>query len=284
MIHFGGRSLRFFRLLRSPRFFIGFMILTIIAIVAIFAPYISPYELGSGDFTKRLCEPSSSHLLGCDINGDDIVSILIWGSRTSLYVGILTVLLAMTVGVSVGLIAGFYRGTIDTVLMRIVDIFMAFPGILLAMALTALLGPSLNTIIFAIAATGWTSAARLVRGQVLSIRSRDFVVASAAFGASPARQMLRHILPHTVTPLLVHGSFTLSGVIIVEAGLSFLGLGAQDAAQTWGSLLSQASELDLWSSLHVSLAPGFAIFSLVMALNFIGDSLRDAFDPKFQKR
>lgn len=272
------------KLLRRPRFAIGISILLIITVMAVFAPWLSPYELGEGDFTKRLCDPSASHLLGCDINGDDVLSILIWGSRTSLYVGILTVILSMTVGILVGLVSGFYGGVIDALLMRVVDIFMAFPGILLAMALTALLGPSLNTIVFAISATGWTSAARLVRGQVLSIRTREFVQASAAFGASPIRQMLVHILPHTVTPLLVHGSFTLSGVIIVEAGLSFLGLGAQNAAQTWGSLLSQASELDLWASLHVSLAPGFAIFSLVMALNFIGDSLRDAFDPKFDKR
>ncbi len=281
MIKSAGDSLKMFRVLsRNPRFVMGVSFFILVIVAAILAPYVSPYQLDDGDFTNRLCAPSPTHFWGCDINGNDVFTIMLWGSRASLYVGFLTVVLSITIGVLVGLIAGYFGSWIDMLLMRVVDIFMAFPGILLAMSLTALLGPSLNTVIFAIAATGWTSAARLVRGQVLSLRSREFVVASRAFGGSPARQMFQHILPHTLTPLIVHGTFALSGVIIVEAGLSFLGLGAQDTTLTWGGLLSQTSEIQLMSGLHLSIIPGLAIFLLVMSLNFIGDSLRDYLDPR----
>lgn len=281
MIKPAGDGLKMLRALkRNPRFVIGISYVSFIIIIAILAPYLSPYSLDEGDFTNRLCNPSYEHILGCDINGNDVLTIMLWGSRTSLYVGLLTVLLSVSIGICIGLTAGFFGSWVDMLLMRIVDIFMAFPGILLAMSLTALLGPSLNTVVFAIAATGWTSAARLVRGQVLSLRTREYVMASRGFGGSPFRQMFRHILPHTWTPLVVHGTFALSGVIIVEAGLSFLGLGAQDSTLTWGGLLSQTSEVELMSSLHLSLAPGLAIFFLVMCLNFIGDALRDYLDPK----
>ncbi|SME87900.1 ABC transporter permease [Pseudobacteriovorax antillogorgiicola] len=264
----------------NPRFLLGISFVILTLVMALLAPYISPYEIDDGDFTNRLCAPSGDHWLGCDVNGADILTIMLWGARTSLYVGFLTVALSVFVGVGVGLVSGYYGGAIDGILMRIVDIFMAFPGILLAMCLTALLGPSLNTVIFAISATGWTSAARLVRGQVLSIREREFVLASQAFGAQATRLMLKHILPHTLTPLIVHGTFSLSGVIIVEAGLSYLGLGAQDSTLTWGALLGQSSEIELSQGLHLTLIPGAAIFMLVMSLNFIGDALRDVLDPK----
>lgn len=271
------------RLLKDPRFVVGMTLVALMILIAILAPLIAPYELSDGDFTSRLCPISADHWLGCDVNGQDVLTILIWGARVSLYVGSLTVLLSMTLGIGAGLVSGFFGGITDNIIMRIVDIFMAFPGILLAMALSAIMGPSINTVVFAIAATGWTSSARLVRGQVLSLADRDFVVASKGFGASKLRLMLIHILPHVWSPLIVHGTFSLSGVIIVEAGLSFLGLGAQGPIQTWGGLLSQATEIDLLESLNVSLAPGGAIFLLVVALNFIGDSLRDFFDPKKEK-
>lgn len=267
-------------LLHNTRFKLGIIFVTIVIILAILAPYISPYELDDGDFTLSLCQPSKDHILGCDNNGSDILTIMIWGSRASLYVGFLTVLLSIVLGVGLGVLAGYFGGLFDMIIMRIVDIVMAFPGILLAMSLTSLLGPSLNTIIFSISATGWTSAARIIRAQVLTIREREFVQASLSFGSSPLQIIFRHILPHSFSPLLIHGTFSLSGVIIIEAGLSYLGLGATDSTMTWGGLLGQGSEIELDQGLHVTLIPGLAIFSLVMSLNFIGDALRDTFDPK----
>jgi peptide/nickel transport system permease protein len=274
---------KLFRLSRNPRFVIGMGVVGFFLICAIAAPVLSPYSLDDADFMNRLCPPSSSHWLGCDVHGGDILTIMLYGSRTSLYVGSLTVLLSLTVGVTIGLVSGFFKGLLDTVLMRLVDIFMAFPGILLAMSLTALMGPSLTTIIFAIAATGWTSAARIVRAQVLSLREREFVLAGRAIGVPKTSLMFRHILPMTWSPLIVHATFSLSGVIIIEAGLSYLGLGAQDGTLTWGGLLGQGSEIQLDQAPHLTLVPGFAIFCLVMALNFIGDALRDTFDPRFNE-
>jgi peptide/nickel transport system permease protein len=265
----------------NPRFIMGLLVIATLIFMAIFAPYISPYDLEQSDFMDRLCSPSSEHWLGCDINGNDILTVMIYGARSSLYVGFLTVLLSLILGVSIGLISGYFRGMIDLVLMRIVDVFMAFPGILLAMAISSLLGPSLNTVILAIAATGWTSAARIVRGQVLSIREREHVLAARAIGVSHLKIMIRHILPLTLSPLLVHATFSLSGVIIVEAGLSFLGLGAQGSeTMTWGGLLGQGSEIQLDQAPYITIVPGLAIFILVMGLNFLGDALRDAFDEK----
>ncbi len=268
------------RLFKSPRFIIGFSITAFYLIIALIAPAISPSAPEDADFMMRLCSPSLDHPLGCDSHGADVLSIMIYGARTSLYVGFLTVALALSIGVSIGLVSGFYGRWIDNLFMRFVDIFMAFPGILLAMCLAALMGPSLNTVIFSIAATGWTSAARLIRAQVMSLREREFVLASAATGAHPIRLMFKHILPMTLSPLIVHATFSLSGVIIIEAGLSYLGLGAQNGTLTWGGLLGQGSEIQLDQAPHITLVPGFAIFTLVVALNFIGDALRDVFDPK----
>ena len=265
----------------NPRFIMGFIVIATLIFMAIFAPIISPYNLEQSDFMDRLCAPSSDHWLGCDINGNDILTVMIYGARSSLYVGFLTVLLSLILGVSIGLVSGYFRGMVDLVLMRTVDIFMAFPGILLAMAISSLLGPSLNTVILAIAATGWTSAARIVRGQVLSIREREHVLAAKAIGVSHLKIMFKHILPLTLSPLLVHATFSLSGVIIVEAGLSFLGLGAQGSdTMTWGGLLGQGSEIQLDQAPFITIVPGLAIFILVMGLNFLGDALRDAFDEK----
>lgn len=268
-------------LAKNPRFIMGLTVIITLIFMAIFAPYISPYDLEQSDFMERLCPPSGKHWLGCDINGNDILTVMIYGARSSLYVGFLTVLLSLALGVSIGLISGYFRGMIDLILMRIVDVFMAFPGILLAMAISSLLGPSLNTVILAIAATGWTSAARIVRGQVLSIREREHVLAAKAIGVSHFKIMFMHIFPLTLSPLLVHATFSLSGVIIVEAGLSFLGLGAQGSdTMTWGGLLGQGSEIQLDQAPYITIVPGIAIFILVMGLNFLGDSLRDAFDEK----
>lgn len=264
----------------NARFWIGASILFITFVVALFAPMLAPYQLGNADLLERLCSPQAGHILGCDLEGEDVLSIMLFGTRVSLYVAFLTVLLSMAVGTVVGLISGYWRGWVDLVIMRVVDIFMAFPSILLALTLTAIMGPSLYTIIFSIAVTGWTSTARLVRGQVLSIREREFVQASRALGAQSSRLIRKHIFPSILTPLIVHASFSLSSVIIVEAGLSFLGFGARDSVLTWGGLLGQASQVEVDLAPHLALIPGLAIFVLVVGLNFLGDALRDALDPK----
>lgn len=269
-------------LFTNPRFICGGLIVLFFVFCALAAPWLSPHNLQDADFMDRLCKPSRLHPLGCDVFGADVLTVMLYGAQTSLYVGFLTVLLSLTIGVTIGLISGFFGSWVDTLLMRIVDIFMAFPGILLAMSLTALMGPSISTVIFAIAATGWTSAARIVRAQVLTLREREFVLAARAIGASKRSLMFRHILPQTLSPLIVHATFSLSGVIIIEAGLSYLGLGAQDGALTWGGLLGQGSEIQLNRAPHITIVPGVAIFLLVFALNFMGDALRDVFDPKQQ--
>lgn len=268
------------KLQRNPRFIFGLTIIGLTLLAAIFAPYLAPYPLGEGELSQRLCSPGPGHIFGCDMDGQDILTQMLYGSRISLYVAFLTVSISMSLGLILGLFSGYFRGWFDLVLMRLVDIFMAFPGILLALTITAIIGPSFYTVVFAIAASGWTSTARLVRGQVLSVRELEFVQASRALGAKSSRLIFKHILPAVLSPLVVHASFSLSGVIIVEAGLSFLGFGARDSALTWGGLLGQASQVELNQAIHLALIPGLAIFLVVMALNLMGDALRDALDPR----
>jgi peptide/nickel transport system permease protein len=266
-------------LLRNPRIWFGFSILTIVFSGAIFAPLLTQYTADDMDISLRLTGPSIEHWLGCDVNGGDVWTAVLYGARLSLFISFLTVFISVTVGTAVGLISGFRLGITDTIFMRLVDIIMAVPGILVAMILSSLLGASVLNVVFAISATGWTSAARLVRGQVLSIREREFVTAARAIGATDISLMLKHILPQTITPLVVHSTFSLSGVIIVEASLSFLGLGAQGDYPTWGGLLGQGRAV-LSEAPHLSIVPGMAIMLVVLALNFIGDAMRDILDPK----
>ena len=267
------------RMRRDPRILASLAIITGATVTAILAPWIAPTDPQDMDISMRLCPPDMTHWMGCDLNGGDVLTAMIFGARTSLYVGFVTVLLSLTLGVVVGLVAGYKRGAIDNLFMRLVDLLMAFPGILLAMALTALLGPSLHNVVLAIAATGWTSSARLVRGQVLSIAQRDFVTACRALGARDTRILFRHVFPATWSPLVVHATFSLSGVILIEASLSFLGLGAQDSAPSWGAILGQGRTV-LLEAPHLSVAPGIAIMLIVLALNFLGDALRDILDPR----
>lgn len=265
--------------LRNPRIWFGASILVIVFFCAIFAPFLTSYTADDMDISLRLNAPSAEHWFGCDLNGGDVWTALLYGSRLSLFISFLTVFFSVTLGTAVGLVSGFKLGVVDTILMRFVDTIMAVPGILVAMILSSLLGASVLNVIFAISATGWTSAARLVRGQVLSIREREFVTAARAIGATDFSLMFKHILPQTLTPLVVHSTFSLSGVIIVEASLSFLGLGAQGDYPTWGGLLGEGRAV-LSEAPHLSIVPGIAIMLVVLALNFIGDALRDILDPK----
>lgn len=260
--------------------FFGSSILLLFVVLAVFASWIAPFGPDEMDLTQRLAGPSWLHFFGCDLNGGDVFSQIIYGSRTSLYVGLATVIISIGLGTIVGLWTGYHGGWADWILMRIVDVLMAFPGILLAMSLAALMGPSLNNVVIAISATGWTSTARLVRGQVLSAKNYQFVEASHALGSTSTRLIWRHILPNILPHLCIQATFSLSGVIIIESSLSFLGFGAQDIVASWGGLLSQGTSV-LLEAPHVSIAPGIAIILLVLALNFLGDWLRDYLDPKY---
>jgi len=271
------------RFFSNPRIWFGLVITFTLIGASIFAPLLSPTDPDDMDITLRLVPPNSQDWFGRDLNGSSVLTAMLYGGRTSLYISFITVFLSVTVGAGIGLIAGYKRGIIDSILMRIVDLLMAFPGILLAMALAAFMGPSLNNVIFAIAATGWTSSARLVRGQALSVREREYVTASKALGANDLRVIVKHVFPATLSPLVVQATFSLSGVIVTESSLSFLGLGAQDGAPSWGAMLSQGRNV-LTEAPYLSIFPGLAIVLIVIALNFIGDALRDILDPKAMRK
>lgn len=269
--------------LKLPRIFIGLPILLFFVLVALLSDHLVlwfqlPME---NDLSLRLAPPQAGHLLGCDLYGGDLLKSIILGSKTSLSVSFATLTLSLSIGVLAGILSGYFGGWIDWSIMRIVDILMAFPGILIAMSLAAVLGPSLKSIVIAIAATGWTATARLIRGQVITLKTREYVTSAKALGAKTPRILWKHIFPGVIPHLLIVATFSLSGVILVEASLSFLGLSSNQDAPSWGTLLSQGKEV-LSEAPHLSLFPGLVILILVLGLNFLGDGLRDALDPKMQ--
>jgi len=266
-------------LLKQHRVIFGLTVLVFFTFCAVFADFLAPYTFRDADVAFSARPPDSRFLLGCDLSGLDVLSSMIFGARISLTIGFLTVLLSATVGVLVGLVSGYFGGFVDQIFMRLVDLLMAFPALLVAMLLAATLGQSPTTIIFAISATGWISTARLVRGEVLKYKELSYIRASRALGAGHVRLMVKHIFPATVTALVVQATFSLSGVIIIESSLSFLGLGTQEGYPSWGGLLAQGQQV-IGDAPHLSIAPGIAIMLVVMALNFLGDGLRDVLDPK----
>ncbi len=245
----------------------------------IFAPWISPHDPYEISLQDQLASPSLSHPLGRDLNGSDILSRLLHGARISLSVGLLVVIFSGTIGTCVGLMSGYYGGWTDSVLMRIVDILLAFPGLLLAIALVAVLGPRTTNVILALTVMGWVSFARLVRGQVLSVKEREYVLAARSLGQSDAGIMRHHILPNVLSPVIVQATFSVAGVIVAEASLSFLGLGAPPGTPSWGSMLSDGKQV-LMEAPHVSFFPGLAIMLVVLSINLLGDELRDLLDPR----
>lgn len=246
---------------------------------ALLAPLLAPYAPLAIDLPAELARPSSAHWLGAGENGIDVLSHVLYGARVSLIVSVFTVALSAVIGVTLGLISGYVGGLVDEVLMRIVDVLLAFPGILLAIFITAVLGPSLANVVFALAATGWTGYARLVRAQVLSLREREYVQAARALGASNPRILFRHLLPNTLGPILVQATFAIPGAILAEASLSFLGLGAPPGTPSWGALVDQGTQYLLVAP-HVALFPGIALALVVLGFNFLGDAVRDELDPR----
>ena len=261
----------------DKRIAIAASVIGTIVICALCAPYLTSYDVDASDIVERLCKPNREHWLGCDLNGADVWTAILFGARISLYVGSAAVLCSMGVGVTLGLIAGYFGGIIESMIMRAVDLVMAFPGILLALALAAVLGPNVHNVILAITLTGWTSSTRVVRAMVLSLKEREYVLACRALGGSNFRIITRHILPQLTSILLIQVTFSLSGAILVEATLSFLGLGVNSNTPTWGSLINQGRTV-LQDAPHLSLAPGIALFIFILSLNILGDALRDRFD------
>lgn len=270
------------RLLRNFAFTSGAILTIVLILVALAAPLISPFDPNSQDTFRRLEPPSKQHPLGLDDLGRDVLSRILWGARVSLRVGFSVVFLASIIGITLGAIAGYFGGAVDTVVMRITDILLAFPGILLAIALVAVLGPSLNNVILALATIGWVGYARLVRGQVLKVREMEFVTAAKALGARSPRVIVRHVLPNVINPVIVMATLGLAGAILAEAALSFLGLGVQPPTPSWGAMLT-AGRRYLGLANHLAIYPGIAIMLAVMGLNFLGDGLIDALDPKYRK-
>jgi peptide/nickel transport system permease protein len=259
----------------------GGSVVILVVIAAIFAPLIAPYDPVKQDIMSLLQGPSSSHWLGTDEIGRDTLSRVIYGSRVSLMVGVIAVTISLFVGATLGLIAGYGRGLIDTVIMQLMDGLLAFPALVLALAITAMLGPSLNNAMIAIGVTGIPAFARLVRGQVLSLRDLEYVQAARSIGASHQRIVMKHILPNTMAPIIVQTSIAIPAAILAEAGLSFLGLGIQPPTPSWGAMLNTARGY-IQMTPCLAIVPGAAIFITVLAFNFLGDAVRDTLDPRLR--
>jgi peptide/nickel transport system permease protein len=282
-----GAAWRIFRpLVRSRLRLVGLGLLILFLFVAAFAPLLAPYDPNAGVLDQRVLVPAvlggpPGHLLGTDQIGRDVLSRLIYGSRVSLIVGVSAVVLAGTLGVALGLLAGFHGGRIDAVLMRLADMQLAFPGILLAIAILAVLGQGLMNVIVVLGIGGWTGYARIVRGQVLSQRERDYVVAARALGVPSRRIIVSHLLPNCITPAIVLATFAVGQAILAEAALSFLGLGVGVAQPTWGSMLADGRSY-LGNAWWLATFPGIAISLVVLSINLLGDWIRDVLDPRLR--
>ena len=269
------------RILRRPMAIAGGIVALIFIVVAILAPVIAPYGAGQTDFGAALAGPSAKHLLGTDELGRDILSRIIFGARASMEAGVLATALAMVVAVPIGLIAGYYRGWLDPVIARITDVLLAFPFVMLAVGLAAILGPSLTNAILALGISVVPQLIRITRGEALALREEDYVRAAIANGASDLVILGRHILPNMTSTLIVQATVTIPTLIIGEALLSFLGLGVQPPTPSWGVMLSAAQPF-IDSAPRLAIFPGVAIFLATLSFNLLGDGLRDVLDPRTQ--
>src|SRR5579863_1399027 len=258
----------------------GVVMVGVFVVCAIFAPWIAPQDPAHIDLPLRLMGPSSSHWFGTDELGRDVLSRIIFGARISMLVGSCVVAAALTLGLIFGSIAGYYGGVTDRLLNVVVmNAFMSFPGILLAIAFVAFLGPGIFNLVFALSLGGWVGYARLVRAQVLAVREREFVEAARALGASDLRIVTRHILPNIIQPVIVQAAIGMAGAILAEATLSFLGLGVPPPTASWGAMLNDG-RVYLFEAPHLVLFPALAVMLAVLSFNFIGDALRDYLDPR----
>ena len=260
---------------------VGLAIILLLIVVAVLAPFIAPHDPIEQNLEQRLLAPSMKYPLGTDDLGRCVLSRLIYGARVSLRVGVVVVGITVLVGTFFGLIAGYWGAVVDEFIMRIADVFLAFPGLVLALVIAGLLGPGLFNVMLALAVVGWTRYARVVRGCVLSAKERAFVEAARAMGGSDAHVMIRHVLPEVMAPVIVMATLGTGGVILAAAALSFLGLGAQPPTPEWGNMVSEGRDL-LTVAPWITVWPGMAIMFSVLGVNLLGDGLRDALDPKLR--
>lgn len=259
----------------------GITVLLLLVITAIFAPFLAPHDPYKGDLADSLVEPNGKYLLGTDIQGRDTLSRLIYGARTALTVGFVTVIIAAVVGNILGLLAGYFGGITSMIIMRAMDTLMGFPSIILALVLAAVLGGGLQNVIIALSITLVPGYARVMNGLTLSIRENDYILAESSMGSSHIRIMIRHILPNALPTMIVLVTLQLGGLILAEAGLSFLGIGIKPPGAAWGSMINEGYRFLMTNPL-LSFAPGIAIMLVVFAFNMVGDGLRDALDPRLR--
>lgn len=267
------------RFLRNPLAVAGLAVILALFLVALMAPWIAPYDPFAQDLGRRLEPPGARHWFGTDQVGRDLFSRVVYGSRVTLYIVFLVAVIVGPIGLVIGTIAGYAGGKVDAALMRLTDIFLAFPGLVLALAFVAALGPGLVNAVIAIALTHWPGFARLARAETLIVRSSDFIAASRIQGASAARIVLRHVIPMCIPSVIVRMTLSMAGVILTAAGLGFLGLGAQPPSPEWGAMLSSGRRflIDYW---WMTTFPGLAIMVVSLAFNLLGDGLRDVLDPR----
>ena len=273
------------RLARRRTAIFGLGVVVVVLLAALFAPWLTPFDPLEQDINQRLKEPGWQtaegrvHVLGTDHLGRDILARVIFGSRIALVVGVSAVLISGVLGMAIGLVAGYFGGKVDDFFMRLADIQLAFPFILLAIAVIGVLGPNLRNIIIVIGVSSWVVYARVVRGEVLSIREREFVQAAIALGSRDGRVLVRHVLPNAFTPWLVVATLDMARVIVIESALSFLGLGVQPPTPTWGGMLADG-RVYLSTAWWLATFPGLAILVTVLGINLLGDGLRDTLDPR----
>jgi peptide/nickel transport system permease protein len=276
-----GSALYFVR--RNPRMIVGGAIVLAWLFIAAFAPFVAPYDPIKVNVADSLTPPGPAHWLGTDDLGRDVLSRVMWGSRVSLSVGVISVSIGLLVGTSLGLAAGYLGGTFDLLIMRAIDALLAFPALILAIAITSALGPQIQNAMIAIGVVAIPAYARLTRGQVLAVRAREFIVAARTIGCSPLWIVTRHIFPNVMNVLIVQATLSTAFAILAEAALSFLGLGPQPPYPSWGQDINYSQRylpnLKWW----MSVGPGIAIFTAVFAFNFLGDALRDALDPRLRR-
>ncbi len=262
---------------------VGAAIVLLAIVAGIFGPVLAPFDPAAQELALRLGGPSGTHWFGLDELGRDIFARVLAGARISLMVGLVVVGVSASIGIALGSVAGYFGGRIDEAISRVIDILLAFPGLLLAIALVAVLGPSLVNVVLALSLIGWVGYARLVRGQVLRAREFEFVQAARALGATTPRILARHVIPTTLPAVTVQATLGMGGAILAEAALSFLGLGVQPPTPSWGTMLNYG-RTHLLDAPHLTIFPGLAIAILVLGFNFLGDGLRDALDPATQGR
>ncbi|SFC59425.1 peptide/nickel transport system permease protein [Alkalibacterium subtropicum] len=264
---------------RNKSALIGLTMITILILIAIFAPYLTPYEPNAQNYDALLESPSFEHWFGTDHHGRDIFTRIIHGMGITLRVGFFSVLIGMTIGVTLGVISGYYGNWVDTIIMRLMDVLLAFPGILLALAIVSVLGGSINNVIISVAIFSIPVFARISRGSTLEVRELEYVEAARALGANDLRIIGGHILPNIMSPIIVQATLNIATSVLTASGLSFLGMGAQPPTPEWGAMLSDGRNY-MWDAPHVATIPGLAIVVVVLAFNIFGDGLRDALDPK----